>query len=104
MGKTEGKKVERTTVNLTPMAQEIKDRLTEEWELKKLLSATLILFDRQNYLVQKGLILETSGQAPDLAEYETIFREQVQAILHQDSQSVQRTTKASRKAKPAKSG
>ena len=103
MGKVEGKKVDRTTVNLTPAAQEIKDRLTEEWDLKKLLSATLILFDRQNYLMQKGLILEASGVTPDLAEYEATFRQQVEAILR-DSRSVRRTTKASSKANRAKSG
>ena len=103
MGKSESKKVDRTTVNLTPASQKIKDRLTEEWDLKKLLSATLLLFDRQNYLVQKGLILEASGSEPDLAAYEATFRQQVEAIL-QDSQVVQQTTKASRKARRTKSG
>ena len=55
------KKVKHTTVNLTPAAQEIKERLTCEWDLKKVLSAALLLFDRQDYLVQKHVVLEAGG-------------------------------------------
>jgi hypothetical protein len=55
------KKVKHTTVNLTPIAQEIKERLTYEWDLKKVLSAALLLFDRQDYLVQKHMVLEAGG-------------------------------------------
>lgn len=55
------KKVKHTTVNLTPAAQEIKERLTCEWDMKKVLSAALLLFDRQDYLVQKHMVLEAGG-------------------------------------------
>ncbi len=59
------KKVKHTTVNLTPVAQEIKERLTCEWDLKKVLSAALLLFDRQDHLMQKRMILEAGGGTAD---------------------------------------
>ena len=104
MGKTKGEKTERTTVNLTPEAQLIKDRLTSEWDLKKLLSSAIILFDHQNYLVQKRLIIETmGGTSTSVAEIEARFRSQVLQIV-QESKAVSQTKRVSRKAKSAKSG
>ncbi len=54
-------KAPTTSVQLSPPAQAIKEDLTCEWELRKLLSASLILFARQDYLAQKKLIIEASG-------------------------------------------
>ena len=59
------KEVKCTTVNLTPAAQEIKERLTCEWDLKKVLSAALLLFDRQDYLMQKRMVVEAGGGNAD---------------------------------------
>ncbi len=103
MGKKTDEKTERTTVNLTPEAQAIKDRLTAEWDLRKLLSSAIILFDHQNYLVQKRLIIETMGGAPtSVAEIEARFRSQVLQIVR-ESKGASRTKPAYRKAKTAKS-
>jgi len=55
---------ERTAVNLTPEAFAIKESLTVEWNLKKVLSAALVLFGAQDYAVQGRLIRAVaSGQA-----------------------------------------
>ena len=93
-----------TSVNLTPTAYLVKEKLTQEWDLKKVLSASLLLFDQQNHLVQKRLIIESTGGTPTrILELEAVFRAQVLQVI-QESKAPSQTKRVSRKAKTAKSG
>lgn len=104
-GKKKGKehKTPTTSVNLTPAAYVIKEKLTQEWDLKKVLSASVLLFDEQNHLVQKRLIIESMGGTPTtIVELEAVFRAQVLQVV-QESKAPPQTKRVSRKAKSATS-
>lgn len=49
-------KLKHTTINLYPRAHEAKERLTVEWDSRKVFSAALLLFDEQPPMRQKELI------------------------------------------------
>lgn len=46
----------QVTVKLYPRAFEAKERLTVEWDSRKVFSAALLLFDQQDAMKQKELI------------------------------------------------
>jgi hypothetical protein len=79
----EKQKTERTSVTLTDRANEIRDKLTVEWTLQKVLSASLEVFGKLDYYEQKKAIISSAENSDfDIESIDLEFEQRVREVLN----------------------